>query len=287
MVCRLVQWRGGPAEGSLAIQWNMLPVPTESPSRKIRGKGIQGTEKKRIRSGKMFGNTDQISLTQARQEVSTIFLAKVFNWMALGLGITGVVAYFTASTTLARTIISSPLFFILVIAELGMVFFLSARINKIQAGTASGLFIGYSILNGLTLSVIFLTYTRSSIAGTFFITAGMFGAMAVYGLVTKRDLSGLGSFLFMGLIGIIIASVVNFFMKSSSLDLTISFLGVLIFTGLTAYDVQKIKNMGEQGIMASGEEVVRKGAIMGALALYLDFINLFLMLLRFFGGNRN
>jgi uncharacterized protein len=235
----------------------------------------------------MYGNSDQMTLSRARQEVSTIFLAKVFNWMAMGLGITGIVAYFTANTGLAQSIIASPLFMVLVIAELGMVFFLSARIDKIQAGTASGLFIGYSILNGLTLSVIFLTYTRSSIAGTFFITAGMFGAMAVYGLVTKRDLSGLGSFLFMGLIGILIASVVNIFLKSSSMYWVISLLGVFIFTGLTAYDVQKIKNMGEQGIMANGEEAIKKGAIMGALALYLDFINLFLMLLRFFGGNRN
>ena len=122
---------------------------------------------------------------------------------------------------------------------------------------------------------------------TFFITAGMFGAMAVYGLVTKRDLSGFGSFLFMGLIGILIASVVNFFLKSSSLYWAISFIGVFIFTGLTAYDVQKIKNMGEQGIMAEGDAAIKKGSIMGALTLYLDFINLFLMLLRIFGGRRN
>jgi len=126
-----------------------------------------------------------------------------------------------------------------------------------------------------------------AIAATFFITAGMFGAMAVYGLVTKRDLSGIGSFLFMGLIGIIIASVVNIFLKSSSLYWAISLIGVFVFVGLTAYDVQKIKNMGEQGIMEQGGEAIQKGAIMGALALYLDFINLFLMLLRFFGGSRN
>ena len=235
----------------------------------------------------MYGNSNQMTLTQARQEASTVFLAKVFNWMAMGLGITGIVAYFTATSGLAMSIVASPIFLILVVAELGMVFFLSARIDKIQAGTASGLFIGYSILNGLTLSVIFLAYTRSSIAGTFFITAGMFGAMAVYGLVTKRDLSGFGSFLFMGLIGILIASVVNFFLKSSSLYWAISFIGVFIFTGLTAYDVQKIKNMGEQGIMAEGDAAIKKGSIMGALTLYLDFINLFLMLLRIFGGKRN
>jgi FtsH-binding integral membrane protein len=229
----------------------------------------------------------QITLTQARQDASTIFLAKVFNWMAIGLGITGVVAWFTASSGLAMQLVASPLFMILIVAELGMVFFLSARINKIQAGTATGLFLGYALLNGLTLSMIFLAYTSTSIASTFFITAGMFGAMAIYGLVTKRDLSGLGSFLFMGLVGIIIASVVNIFLKSSSLYWVISLLGVFIFVGLTAYDVQKIKKVGEEGIMEQGEEMVKKGAIMGALTLYLDFINLFLMLLRFFGGSRS
>ncbi len=235
----------------------------------------------------MYGETNQITLTQARQEASTIFLAKVFNWMAMGLGLTGIVAYFTASSGLARTIVASPLFIILIVVELGLVFYLSARISKIAAATASSLFIGYSVLNGLTLSTVFLAYTSSSIAGTFFITAGMFGAMAVYGLVTKRDLSGLGSFLFMGLIGIIIASVVNIFLQSSGMSWMISLLGVFIFTGLTAYDVQKIKNMGEEGIMSQGEEAIKKGSIMGALALYLDFINLFLMLLRFFGGSRD
>ena len=235
----------------------------------------------------MYGSTNQITITQARQEASSIFLAKVFNWMAMGLCLTGLIAYFTASSGLARAIVASPLFFILIIAELGMVFYLSARISKIQAATASGLFIGYSVLNGLTLSAVFLAYTSSSIAGTFLITAGMFGAMAIYGLATKRDLSGLGSFLFMGLVGIIIASVVNIFLQSSGLSWMISFLGVFIFTGLTAYDVQKIKNMGEEGILSQGEEAIKKGAVMGALALYLDFINLFLMLLRFFGGSRD
>lgn len=231
------------------------------------------------------GNT--MTLAEARHEASTVFLAKVFNWMAIGLGLTGVVAWFTASSGLAMQLVASPAFIILILLELGMVFFLSARINKIQAGTATGLFVGYAILNGLTLSMIFLAYTQSSIAATFFITAGMFGSMAVYGLVTKRDLSGMGSFLFMGLIGIIIASVVNIFLQSSSLYWAISLIGVFVFVGLTAYDVQKIKTMGEQGIMEQGGEAVKKGAIMGALALYLDFINLFLMLLRFFGGSRD
>lgn len=235
----------------------------------------------------MYENVTPATIAQARQEASTLFLAKVFNLMTLGLGITGIVAYLTANTGLAAAIIGSPLFIMLFLVELGLVFYLSARVEKIQAATASGLFIGYSVLNGLTLSVIFLAYTSTSIAGTFFITAGMFGAMALYGMVTKRDLSGLGSFLFMGLVGIIIASIVNIFLNSSSVHWMISVLGVLIFTGLTAYDVQKIKRIGEEGILAQGDEVVRKGAVMGALALYLDFINLFLMLLRFFGGSRD
>jgi FtsH-binding integral membrane protein len=235
----------------------------------------------------MYGQTNQITIAQARQDAASIFLAKVFNWMAIGLGLTGIVAYATAYSGLATVLISSPLFFVLILGELGLVFYLSARIDKIQAGTATGLFVGYAALNGLTLSMIFLAYTSSSIAGTFFITAGMFGAMAIYGLVTKRDLSGFGSFLFMGLIGIIIASIVNIFLNSSSLYWAISMIGVFIFTGLTAWDVQKIKRMGEEGILEQGEVAIRKGAIMGALALYLDFINLFLMLLRFFGGARD
>ena len=235
----------------------------------------------------MYPEAKSIPMSQARQEASTIFLAKVFNLMTLGLALTGIVAFVTAHTGLASMIIGTPLFLVLILVELGLVFYLSARVEKIQAATASGLFIGYSVLNGLTLSVIFLAYTGTSIAATFFIAAGMFGAMAVYGLVTKRDLSGFGSFLFMGLVGIIIASIVNIFLQSSTMHWAISFLGVLIFTGLTAYDVQKIKRIGEEGIMAQGDEVVRKGSVMGALTLYLDFINLFLMLLRFFGGSRD
>jgi len=228
-----------------------------------------------------------ITLAKARQDASTIFLAKVFHWMAIGLAITGGVALFTAESGLVKPLIASPLFFILVLAELGMVFYLSARIDKLQPGTATGLFVGYSVLNGVTLSTIFLAYTHASIRATFLVTAGMFAAMAVYGMVTKRDLSGMGSFIFMGLIGILLASIVNIFFKSPALYWAISAIGVLVFVGLTAYDVQKIKTIGEEGIMEQGEVAIRKGAIIGALALYLDFINLFLMLLRFFGGSRD
>jgi hypothetical protein len=222
---------------------------------------------------------------QAGVQESTIFLAKVFNWMAIGLGLTGLVAYITASTPLYAAV--RPLIFLFFIAELGMVFYLSARINKLSATAATGLFLGYAVLNGVTLSTILLMYTMTSIAATFFITAGMFGAMAVYGFVTKKDLSGMGSFLFMGLIGIIIASVVNIFIGSSMVSWVISAIGVIVFTGLTAYDVQKISQMGAGGIMHQGDAAVRKMAIMGALALYLDFINLFIMLLHFFGGSRD
>jgi FtsH-binding integral membrane protein len=228
----------------------------------------------------------EMSLPKAQSDVATIFLAKVFNWMAIGLGLTGLTAFVTAFSGLAPMIISSPIFIVLVIAELGMVFYLSARVHKLAASTATGLFVGYSILNGLTLSVLFLAYTMTSLAATFFITAGMFGAMAVYGFVTKKDLSSWGSFLFMGLIGIIIASVVNIFMGSPAISWVISAIGVIVFTGLTAYDVQKIMKIGAGGIMAGGEGAIRKGAIMGALALYLDFINLFIMLLNLMGNRR-
>jgi FtsH-binding integral membrane protein len=224
---------------------------------------------------------------KARQEASTVFLAKVFNWMATGLGLTALVAWLTASTGLDYTIASTPLYIVLFVAEIGLVWYLSARIEKIQASTASGLFFAYAVLNGLTLSVIFLIYTGASIVSTFAITAAMFLAMSIYGLVTKRDLSGLGAFMFMGLIGILIASVVNIFLASSMLHWVISLIGVIVFVGLTAYDVQKIKMAGEQGIMMQGDVAVQKGAIIGALTLYLDFINLFLMLLRFFGGSRD
>ena len=233
-----------------------------------------------------YGN-NSMSVAQVRQEVSTVFLAKVFNWMAVGLGLTGVTAFVTSQTVLARMVMGTPLVFVLMIAVIGLPIYLQVRINKLSASKATGFFVAYSIVMGMFLSSIFLMYTATSIAATFFITSGMFGAMAVYGLVTKRDLSGMGSFMFMGLIGIILASIVNMFLHSSALHWTISVIGVLVFVGLTAYDVQRIKKIGEQGIMEQGESAIRKGAIIGALALYLDFINLFLMMLRFVGVARD
>ena len=233
-------------------------------------------------------NSNERAITGTASDVSTIFLAKVFNWMAIGLGLTGLAAFLTVNSQAALQFIfgNKMVFYGLIIGELGLVFYLSARIERISAQAATGLFVAYSILNGVTLSAILLLYTMTSIAVTFFITAGMFGAMAVYGFVTKKDLSSWGSFLFMGLIGIIIAMVVNIFLGSSMVSWVISGIGVIIFTGLTAYDVQQITRMGEQGIMNGGEAIIRKGAIMGALKLYLDFINLFLMLLRFVGDRR-
>ncbi|MEN8141547.1 MAG: Bax inhibitor-1/YccA family protein [Thermodesulfobacteriota bacterium] len=216
---------------------------------------------------------------------STLFLAKVFNWMAVGLGLTAVIAFAVSSAMTPEILAANRgLLFILMFAELGLVVYLSARVEKLSPATATALFLLYSGLNGITLSWVLLVYTATSVAATFMVTAGMFGAMAVYGFVTKRDLSSWGSFLFMGLIGIIIASVVNIFLGSSQMSWIISGIGVIVFTGLTAYDVQDISRMGSSVEMAqAGEGAVKKMAIIGALRLYLDFINLFLMLLRFLG----
>jgi FtsH-binding integral membrane protein len=217
------------------------------------------------------------------------FIRSVYNWMAIGLGLTGLMAYYVSnSESLMKLIFGNQLlFFGLIIGELVLVFSLAGRAHKMQASTATGLFVLYAALNGVTLSAIFLIYTRSSITSTFFICAATFVACSIYGMTTKRDLTSLGGFLTMGLIGIIIASVVNLFIRSSGMSLVISYIGVLVFVGLTAYDTQKLKNMAlsqPEGLEAA---VVRKGAILGALSLYLDFINLFLMLLRILGANRS
>ena len=225
--------------------------------------------------------------TQVQVRVNT-FIRSVYNWMAIGLGITGFIAYYVANTESLRQLIfgNQILFFGLIIAELGLVIAISARIQKMQASTATALFVLYSALNGATLSMIFLIYTASSITSTFFICAGTFVACSIYGWTTKRDLTSVGGFMTMGLIGIIIASLVNLFLRSPAMHMIISYIGVIVFVGLTAYDTQHLKNMAmtqPDGVEAA---VVRKGAILGALKLYLDFINLFLMLLRIF-GNRN
>ena len=211
-------------------------------------------------------------------------MLRVYNYMASGLALTGVVAALAASSdTLMEAIYGTPLRWVVMLAPLALVFFLSFRINKMRASTAQAVFWGYSALMGLSLSFIFLAYTGTSITRVFFITAGTFAGMSLWGYTTKKDLTGFGSFLFMGLIGICIAGFVNIFLQSSMMQFVVSVLGVLIFVGLTAYDTQKIK---EAYWEADSGEVAGKKAIMGALTLYLDFINLFLMLLRLFGDRR-
>ena len=228
-------------------------------------------------------------LAAARIEAQTLFLAKVFNWMAVGLALTAMTAYgVAASPAVIRLIYGNPLlFFGLVAVEIGMVYALAGRIERLSAATATGLFVAYAVLNGVTLATIFLVYTMTSIAATFVVTAVMFGAMALYGFLTKRDLTSLGSFVFMGLVGIVVAAVVNLFLASPMLSWLISGVGVIVFTGLTAYDVQRLARFGAGALMGAGGTAVRRGAILGALSLYLDFVNLFLMLLYFLGGRRD
>ena len=228
-----------------------------------------------------------IRQTQTQVMVNT-FVRSVYNWMAIGLALTGIVAFYIVnSPSIMQLIIGNRLiFFGLIIGELALVFSISARVHKMQASTATALFVLYAALNGATLSVIFLAYTKSSIASTFFICAGTFVACSIYGWTTKRDLTSFGGFLFMGLIGIIIASLVNLFLRSSAMYMIISYIGVFVFVGLTAYDTQKIKNMALTQPAGLEAGAVRKGALLGALSLYLYFINLFLMLLRIFGARR-
>ncbi len=222
------------------------------------------------------------------QVIVNEFIRSVYNWMAIGLGLTGFIAFYVSNSPSMIKLIygNQVLFFGLIIGELALVFYLSARVQKIQASTATALFILYAALNGVTLSFIFLIYTSSSITSTFFICAATFVSCSIYGMVTKRDLTSLGGFMAMGLIGIIIASVVNMFIRSSGMSLIISYIGVFVFVGLTAYDTQKLKRMAVTQPAGLEAGAVRKGAIMGALALYLDFINLFLMLLRILGDRR-
>lgn len=232
---------------------------------------------------------ERISAVRTRTEVLVNdFVRSVYNWMAIGLALTGLVAlYVSSSPTMMRLIFGNPLlFFVIILAELGLVFAISGMVNKMSAGTATSLFVIYSGLNGITLSFIFLAYTRTSIVSTFFICAATFIGCSIYGWSTKKDLTSWGGFLMMGLIGVIIASLVNMFIRSSAMSMMISYIGVLVFVGLTAYDTQKIKNMALTQPAGLEGAVVRKGAILGALSLYLDFINLFLLLLRIFGHSR-
>lgn len=212
------------------------------------------------------------------------YMLRVYNYMTTGLALTGAIAFLISNSPAAiNAIFGTGLHWIVMLAPLGVVLFLSARINRMSATTAQAWFWGFAALMGVSLASIFIVYTQESIARVFFITAATFAAMSLYGYTTKRDLSGLGSFLFMGLIGVVIASVVNIFIGSTMMQFIISVVGVLVFVGLTAYDTQQIKEMYDE---LDGSEVAGKKAIMGALRLYLDFINLFIMLLHLF-GNRN
>ena len=235
--------------------------------------------------------TDQVAIDAGLRA----YMIRVYNYMTAGVALTGLVAWFAFSaavtdvggslqlTPFGHAIFQSPLMWVLVLAPLGLVFALSYGINRLSAGTALMLFFLYAGLLGLSLASIFLVYTGASITRVFFISAATFGAMSLYGYTTQRDLTGMGSFMFMGLIGIIIASLVNIFLKSSGLYWAISVIGVLVFVGLTAYDTQRIKEMYSAN---DDGTITGRKAVMGALSLYLDFINLFLMLLRLFGDRR-
>jgi uncharacterized protein len=210
------------------------------------------------------------------------YMLGVYNYMMIGLALTGLVAYAIASIpALQAAVIGTPIMWVAMFGTLGLVFFLSFRIHKMSPAAAQTTFWVYAALNGVWLSGIVHAYTDASLARAFLVTAGTFAAMSLYGYTTKRDLTGFGSFLFMGLIGLLLAMVVNFFLASPAVDFAISVIGVLIFTGLTAWDTQKIKQWYAE---ADGHEVVARKSIMGALQLYLDFLNLFLFLLRFLGN---
>jgi len=219
-------------------------------------------------------------------ETFAAVLRRVYVWMALGLLTTAGVAAFVSVSPLFQVLAGQPLlFFVLMIAELGLVFGLSWGINRISPATAMLLFFAYAALNGLTLSVLFVAYTLGSVAGTFVATAAMFGAMSIIGYVTKIDLSKFGTFLFMGVIGLIIAMLVNMFWSNSILGLIVTFAGIIIFLGLTVYDTQRIKRMTVVAMQQGNEGIEARLGILGALSLYLDFINLFLFMLSL-GGRR-
>lgn len=227
-------------------------------------------------------------LSSAGVNVASVYMRQVYQWMTVGLAVTAAISWFVAGTpALQQMILGNMVVLIaLIIAQFGLVIALSAAVQKMSSPMATGCFLLYSALTGATLSSIFVVYPVGSIVNAFICTAGTFLAMSIYGTVTKRDLTAMGSFLMMGLFGIIIAMVVNIFLKSSMMDFIISCLGVVIFTGLTAYDTQKLREFGANTPLDDAV-AVRRGVILGALTLYLDFINLFLMMLRLFGGNRD
>jgi uncharacterized protein len=229
--------------------------------------------------------TSAFGTSTATAERVTAFLRTVYGWMCAGLAITAVVAFSIASSpALIQAVVMNRLLFIgLFVGQIALVFYLSARVERLAPGTAALLFVVYSALTGLTLSVLVLAYTGASIATTFVVTAGMFGALALYGTTTTRSLAGVGQFLFMGLVGLVLASLVGMFWHSEALQFLISVVGVIVFTGLTAWDAQRLKEMA----LAVPQGQLGSYAIVGALSLYLDFINLFVFLLRFLGTRRD
>jgi hypothetical protein len=229
-------------------------------------------------------STARTAISQADIDVGLRqYMLRVYNYMAGGLALTGLVAYFAAASGFYQQIYGTPIYWVVLFAPLGMVLVLSFGIQRMSLGAAQLAFWAYAALMGLSLAGIFIVYTQSSIARVFFITAGMFAAMSLYGYTTRTDLSRFGSFLMMGLIGIILASLVNLFIGSTAIQFAVSVIGVLVFVGLTAYDTQRIKEMYFEGDAAV---IAGKKAIMGALTLYLDFINLFMLLLQFMGVQR-
>jgi FtsH-binding integral membrane protein len=233
----------------------------------------------------MSWNQASYAPADVRDERVTAFLSKVYGWMFSGLLVTAGTAFAIASSTalLRALILNRIVFWAIVIAQLGLVFYLSARVHKVAPVTAAVLFILYSALVGVTSSIVLLAFTAASITSTFIITAGMFGAMALFGSFTKRSLAGVGQFMFMGLIGLILASIVGIFWQNDALQFVIGVVGVVVFTGLTAWDAQRLKQMAVS--LPDGQ--VGSYAVVGALSLYLDFINLFFFLLRFMGGRRD
>lgn len=237
-----------------------------------------------MENSRMSGNWTVPMPPVAVAERVTGFLRKVYGWMCAGLAITALVAFEVAGppAILSYLVSNQFLYLGLLLAELGLVFYLSARAARLAPGTATALFVGYAALNGVTLSFVLLAYTGQSVTNAFVVTAGMFGAMAMFGSTTKRSLAGVGQFVFMGLIGLVLASLIGLFWHNSALQFVISAAGVIVFTGLTAWDAQRLKQMA----LATPEGQAGSFAIVGALALYLDFINLFLSLLTLFGNRR-
>src|SRR6266481_2930522 len=270
------------AEPCLACSCENFPSPSTSvlPSSKLETRLEDPMETFDRTPATAFGGRGN-----AAAERATAFLRTVYGWMCAGLAITALVAYSIASSrVLVQTLVTNHLLFLgLFVGQIALVFFLSARVDRLAPGIATLLFITYAALTGVTLSVLVLAYTGASIATTFVVTAGMFGALALYGSTTRRSLAGAGQFFFMGLIGVVLASVVGMFWHSAALQFLISIVGVIVFTGLTAWDAQRLKQMA----LTIPDSQSGSYAIVGALSLYLNFLNLFLILLRFQGGSRD